>query len=178
MNGSGGKFFARTRVPDQQDSRRSRRHACQLVIQLLHRRRRSQQVTKASCPAQLIAKFADFVFEIRSARLTPKHIRKAFDVDRLGQIISGSHAQRLDSAINRSMSGNHDDLGLRNAIEIAGQFNATAVRQLQVGQQHVRLLARKFGARAPQRIRSGDSKPLRTRDFTQPVSRIAVVVDY
>ncbi len=57
-------FLARARFADQQDGGFGRRHAADLVVQRLHRRRIAEHLAEQAQPPQLAAQVADLGLEV------------------------------------------------------------------------------------------------------------------
>ena len=109
--------------------------------------------------AQLVPQLADLGAQLAGARHPAQDGLQALDVDRLDHVVGGAQAQRLDSALDAGVAGDHHDLRGVALLEVADQVDAFAVRQLQVSQQDVGLQARHVDARGAQRIGLGDAEP-------------------
>ena len=77
-----------------------------------------------------------------AARLDARHVGQdalqAADVERLGQVVAGAQAQRLDGALDVGVAGHQHHLGRGAELEVLEQVDAAAVREVEVDQGHVR----------------------------------------
>jgi hypothetical protein len=150
VNGLGCELLAGAAFPDEQDRRRRRRDAVQLIVKLLHYGRAADHVSESAEPTQLLAQVADFGSQLVRARDALQDRAQAFHVYRLHDVIGGTRAQRIDRALDGRMACDHDDFGRVPLFEVIDQLYAVTVRQLQVGQQHIGPHLRELNARGAQ----------------------------
>ncbi len=101
-------------------------------------------------PAQLLAQFADLLFEVGGLRDATQDRLDPVEVDRLHQVIGGAPAQGRDRAVERGVTGDHDHLGLVARVELAEQIDPLAVREPEVREDDVRTLAPELDPRRAQ----------------------------
>ena len=84
------------------------------------------------------------------------------DVERLGQVVAGAEAQRLDGALDVGVAGHQHHFGGGAELEILEQLDAAAVREIEVDQRHVRRPVADQRAGVPQRAGGvgGETLPL------------------
>ena len=75
------------------------------------------------------------------------------------------------------MSGDQYDLGRVRPLQVANQIHAIAVWQLEVDQNHLRLLSHQLDTRLFQRTRADSGEALHADQGHQRLARILVVVD-
>src|SRR5439155_1218639 len=82
------------------------------------------------------------------------------NVDRLGQVVRGAAAERLDRRIDGGVAGDQDDLG-GAILDLGQELQTAAVRQLQIDQRQVRRVLAQVRASLAQAAGALDREPLR-----------------
>jgi hypothetical protein len=176
VHGLRGELLAGARLAHQQHGRRGRRDAAELIVELLHRRARAEQVAVAPELSQLLAQLADLGAQLASARHAPQHRAQPLDVHRLHHVIGGAQAQRLHGALDARVTGDQHHLGRLARLEVVDQLDALTVGQLQVGEQHIGLQARHVNARGAQRVGLRYREALAFGELAEPLQRFGVVI--
>jgi hypothetical protein len=120
------------------------------------------------------AAFADE--QLVSAGHALEYRAQPLDLHGLNEVIGRARAERVDRALHRGVTGDHDDFGRFALFQVIDQLDAIAVRQLEVSQKHVRAHLGQLDARGAQRARFGDGEPFTFHEFRQPFELFGVVV--
>ncbi len=170
-------LLAGAALAQEQHGRFRRGDARDLVVYVLHRGRAPDEAAEAPEAAQLVAQRADLRAQLAAARHARQHRLQALQVDRLGEVIGGAQAQRLDRALDARMPGDEDGLDRRAILEIVQQVHAIAVGQAQVHEDHVGPLPHELHASLGDRACGGGGETFIGGEGSQCLARVDVVVD-
>ena len=93
------------------------------------------------------------------------------------QIVGGAGAQRGDGAVHCGVTGHDDQFGRIRGRHLAGQLDALAVRQPQVGEHDIGPFAAQLFAGRLQGLGAAGGESLQTHHLLQPTDHVRVVVD-
>jgi len=176
VDGLRDDFLAGAALAGDEDRRPGGRDALQLVVEALHGRRRAHETAEPSERPQLVAQARDFGAKLGRSRHARKHAAQMRQIDRLQKIVARAPAYRLDRALERRVSGDHDHFGRGAAWKVAQQLHAVAIRQDEVEKDDVRRVAQAI-ARLGERGCRGCAEALVGHQLGQPRRSGGVVVD-
>ena len=171
------ELLSRAALPLHQHGRVGGRDPCDHVVDRLHGWRGPDQGSEVAEAAERAAQRFDLLPELTPADDVRQHRFETRDVDRLGQVVRGTAAERLDRGIDGGVAGDQDDLGGDTAVDLSQELETAAVGQLQVDQRQVGGVLAQEGARFPQARGSVHREPLRPHQLGQGRLEAGVVID-
>jgi hypothetical protein len=177
VHGLGDELLAGAGLARDGDAGLGLRDPRDQVVDALHVRRGADQGAEAPQLAQLGAQGADLLLQLSRALEVRQHHLHAREVDRLRQVVRGAALQRVDGGLDARVAGDEDDLGRPGHRGVLQQVEPAAVRELQVGQQHVGDLLRELGPRGRQAGRGRSGEALAGHHLREAELEAEVVVD-
>jgi hypothetical protein len=113
----------------------------------------------------LFPKLANLMLQCRGFLGMSQHCLNAVKVRRLYKVVAGARAQRGNRAIHGGVARNYNYFRGFGLVQLTQKLDAFAIRQPEIGQEHIGTLTPKLDACVANAMGAGHGKALHPRDL-------------
>ena len=131
------EFFSSACLTDDQDRARRRCNARNKVVDPLHCGGSPDHSPEMPHPPQFASQGCDFRAKLERATGFRDDLLQALEIDRLGEIVDGAAAHRIDGRVDRAVTGRDHDFGVLVIVQRLQKIQAASVREAKIQQNKV-----------------------------------------